>query len=88
MPEHQAFHTVKSVAALDDLWLMAVFEDGESRYFDVSGLVERFGTFRALADDRQLFESVQVAPGGYGIVWNDDIDLSCESLYFDGVASR
>jgi hypothetical protein len=28
-----------------------------------------------------LFEQVKVDSGGFGISWNDDIDLSCNELY-------
>ena len=31
-----------------------------------------------------LFEQVKVDAGGYGISWNDEIDLSCDELYHNG----
>ncbi|OPJ58456.1 DUF2442 domain-containing protein [Clostridium oryzae] len=31
--------------------------------------------------DKILFEQVQVDPGGYGISWNDDIDMSEYELW-------
>ena len=31
-----------------------------------------------------LFDRVRVDTGGYGISWNDDIDLSCDELYWNG----
>lgn len=32
-----------------------------------------------------LSEQVKVDVGGYGISWNDEIDLSCDELYDNGV---
>ena len=32
-----------------------------------------------------LFEQVKVDSGGYGISWNDELDLSCNELYYNGV---
>ena len=31
-----------------------------------------------------LFAQVKVDAGGYGISWNDTLDLSCEELYMRG----
>ena len=38
-----------------------------------------------LRQDPELFYSVHVDTGGYGIVWNDEIDLACDELYANGV---
>ena len=40
--------------------------------------------FSPLKEDRSLFYSVTVDQGGYGIVWNDDIDISCDELWANG----
>ena len=37
-----------------------------------------------LSNVKGLFEQVQVDSGGYGISWNDDIDLSCNELWENG----
>jgi hypothetical protein len=31
-----------------------------------------------------LFELVRVDMGGYGIVWNENLDLSSEDIWHDG----
>ena len=31
-----------------------------------------------------MFEKVKVDAGGYGISWNDEIDIACDELYFGG----
>lgn len=31
-----------------------------------------------------MLYSVEVDAGGYGIIWNDDIDLSCDELFENG----
>ena len=33
----------------------------------------------------ELFYDVQVDTGGYGIVWNDELDLACDELFANGV---
>jgi len=37
-----------------------------------------------LKEDPALFYSVEVDQGGYGIIWNDDIDIACDELYYNG----
>lgn len=32
----------------------------------------------------ELFSSVQVDIGGYGVIWNDDIDISYDELFSNG----
>ena len=89
------FHKVKDVAALPGMQLSVQFANGTTKIYDVKPLVARFPVFAALEDD-SLFSSVEVDQGGYGIVWNDDVDLSCDELWergaevetpFDGLMS-
>ena len=48
-------------------------------------LLEKYPLFRKLKEDPELFYDVQVDQGGYGISWSDEIDLSCDELFFNGV---
>ena len=34
--------------------------------------------------DEELFYRVKVDVGGYGIIWNDNIDISCDELFENG----
>lgn len=77
------FHKVKEVVPLQDMRLCVRFANGSTKEYDVEKLVARFPQFAALEDER-LFEEVQVDVGGYGIVWNDDLDLSCDELWKNG----
>ena len=77
------FHKVKNVEALPDLQLAVQFANGTTKTYNVAPLLERFKPFKAL-NDQALFSSVYVDVGGCGIVWNDDIDLSCDELWEHG----
>ena len=37
-----------------------------------------------LKDNIKLFSSVMIDQGGYGVIWNDDIDISCDELWVNG----
>ena len=77
------FHKVKEVFPQADLMLNVMFADGTTKEYDVAPLLERFEAFAPLADGG-LFNAVSVDPGGYGVSWNDDIDLSCDELWEHG----
>lgn len=77
------FHKVKSVSALPDFRLLVQFCAGTSREYDVTKLFDKFPAFLALKDDPALFALVGVDVGGYGVSWNDDLDLSCDELFYN-----
>jgi DNA-binding transcriptional regulator YiaG len=53
---------------------------GETRV-DVSGMVETYRVFEPLRQSRDLFERVHVGEAGTDIVWNDDLDMSADTLW-------
>lgn len=78
------FHKVKSVNALENFRLSVQFAEGVTKIYDVSQLFEKWSAFRSLKDDLELFKNIQVDVGGYGVIWNDDLDISCDELYANG----
>lgn len=79
------FHKVKDVNALPDFKLIVLFSEGVTKIYDMTPLAERISVFSILEQDHKLFYCVKVDVGGYGIVWNDDLDLSCDELWENGV---
>ncbi len=78
------FHKVKAVSALPDWRLSVQFAEGVTKIYDVKPLFARWPAFTALKDSPDLFADAAVDQGGYGIVWNDDLDLSCNELFENG----
>lgn len=81
------FHKIKNVTALNDYKLSVQFSEGVTKKYDVKPLFKRFKIFNKLKDN-QLFNNVHVGPGGYGIIWDDEIDLSCDELYDNGTTVK
>lgn len=79
------FHKVKNVFALPEYKLSVQFAEGVTKIYDVKPLFARLPIFEKLKDQPQEFACVTVDVGGYGIVWNDDLDLSCDELWENGV---
>nr|WP_242828889.1 DUF2442 domain-containing protein [[Eubacterium] cellulosolvens] len=84
VPKICCFHKVKAVTALPDYRLSVQFAEGVTKIYDIKPLFEKWAPFKILANSSDLFFSVEVDPGGYGIIWNDDLDLSCDELYENG----
>lgn len=78
------FHKVKTVSALSDYRLSVQFAEGVTKIYDVKPLFDRIPVFAELRDPEK-FSRVSVDTGGYGIVWNDELDLSCDELWDNGV---
>lgn len=79
------FHKIKNVSPLPDYCLSVQFAEGCTKLYDMKPLFRRMPVFADLRDE-DLFSDVTVDVGGHGIVWNDDLDLSCEELWENGVA--
>ena len=78
-------HIIKRIAAMPDFKLSVQFAEGVSKIYDMAPLVEKLPVFEELKYDIQLFNCVEVDVGGYGIIWNDDLDLSCDELWENDV---
>jgi len=75
---------IDEVKSRDNLILWVKFKNGEIKLYDVKPLLAEIKAFRILEDNPTLFDKVHVASGGYGIIWNEEIDLSCDELWYNG----
>ena len=81
-------HRIKEVKTLDNLVLSVIFQDGVEKEYDVKQLFTVFPQFRVFEKEPSLFEQVQVDAGGWGISWNDELDLAAEEIWDNGVDRR
>lgn len=82
------FHKVKSVTAMPDFILNVQFSEGVAKHYDLKPLFGKYPMFAPLRERPELYHSVTVDVGGYGIIWNDDIDIACDELYINGVSVK
>ncbi|MBV5338944.1 MAG: DUF2442 domain-containing protein [Deltaproteobacteria bacterium] len=75
---------VKSVAPLSGKKLFVTFTTGDTRVYDCAPLLNE-SSFFSLKDDT-FFRNVHVDQTGYGVVWNDNVDLSESELWINGMA--
>lgn len=77
------FHKIRQVQPLEDMQLLVHFDEGITKRYDVKPLLSKWKRFSALSAIG-LFNCVCVDTGGYGVVWNDELDLSCNELWENG----
>lgn len=77
------FHKVKAVSPLPDFRISVQFAEGVTKIYNVEPLFSKWESFQEL-EDPDLFAEVEVDVGGYGIIWNDELDLSCDELFANG----
>ncbi len=78
------FHKIKNVSPLPEYKLSVQFAEGVTKIYDVKPLFEKILAFKLLEYNND-FASVYVDVGGYGIVWDDELDLSCDELWENGI---
>lgn len=82
--EKYTFHLIRSLSTTSDLKLIAQFDDGVIKEYSVSDLIKRNKAFKAFEKTPSLFAKAKIDTGGYGIVWNDYIDLSANEIWANG----
>jgi hypothetical protein len=72
--------TITQIRANDDLTLDVAFADGAERRFDIKPLLgcEAFAPLRNIG----LFRTIH--NGGYFVEWDNEADLSADTLYLEG----
>lgn len=78
------FHKAVNLEYREGTALELTFRDGSVKQFDLAKMFEKYPPLEALKD-RALFLSGTLSGGGYGIIWNDDLDLETETVYEEGI---
>ncbi len=78
-------HKIVSVKPMENFVLLVGFQNGIEKTYDMRTLYPVFPQFEVFENDVDLFNRVQVDMGGYGISWNDDLDLDANDIWEDGV---
>ena len=74
---------ILSVQPLENKRLLVKFVNGVEKIYDCTPLLS-LDMFELLKHDA-FFKAVKVDPGGYGISWNDNADLSEYELWTNSI---
>ena len=80
------FHKAINLEFKEGTTIEVTFQNGDVKRYDMSTLFNKYPQLRAL-EDRDLFLSGKLV-GMLGIIWNDDLDISVESIYECGELVR
>jgi len=73
---------IKDIKAQANYQLFVVFRNGISKIYDCKPLLKQEAF--AKLNNNFLFNQVHVDTGGYGIIWDEDIDLAESELWING----
>ncbi|MEG4391248.1 DUF2442 domain-containing protein [Microcoleus sp. BROC3] len=73
-----------SAKAIDDNTLMVKFPNLEIKKYNISKLLEN--PRLAMLSNPGFLRNFKIEPGGYALVWNEDIDISEYELWQNGVS--
>lgn len=77
------FFKIKDIEILQDFLIKSNFENAVVKYYDFKPLFKRYDVFKPLQDSA-FFSQAVVDCGGYGIKWNDDIDIDASEIWYNG----
>ena len=75
---------IVSAQPIDDLTLIVKFTNNEFKRYDISQLFDN--PMFSLLKNPAFFRDFIIEPGGYGLVWNEEIDISEYELWQNGVS--
>lgn len=78
--ETYVFHKIKELRTDDDLNLYAIFSNGIEKVYNIRNMFPVYAPMKEL-EDLTLFKKAKLSPGGYAVVWNDDLDLDGEEIW-------
>ena len=81
-----SYERIKDIEALKDFLLRVRFCNGVIKIYDCKPFLEK-DVFKPLKNEN-FFNRVKIDSGGYGIIWNDEIDLAESELWINGVAEN
>ena len=78
------FNYLKRIELKENLIIISEFNDGKITSYDLKKLFSEYPVFKELLNDNSLYNAGHLPPDGSGIIWNDDIDIAAEELYYNG----
>ena len=77
------FFKIKSIEILPDFIIRAGFENNVIKTYNFNPLFSKYPVFEPLKQ-KSFFNQAVVDCSGYGIKWNDDIDIDAAEIWYNG----
>ena len=82
MAKTKGYPKIRSVEPRPDKTLLVTFDNSVKKEYDCRPLLQS-EAFRPLQDDA-IFRCAHADPHGYGVVWNEEIDLAESEIWLHG----
>lgn len=79
------FNSIKNVIFKENLIIHVEFQNGETKCYDFKTLFERYPIFKELEKNENLYYNGKIDCGGFGIIFNDEIDIAAEEIFNNGI---
>ena len=78
-------YPIRTLTLVKDYEVIAHFRNGDVKRYDFWPIINDLKPLNPLKEDYELFKQIHLSPGGHCIIWNDDLDLEAEELWYDGM---
>lgn len=75
---------IKSISVREPFILVVKFATGERKEVSLRTLIEGNDVFSIFNDNEDYFKEVKIDKGGFGLYWDDNLDVSADYLYDKG----
>lgn len=75
---------LEDVVPLKNGYLLSFFRDGSSKKVNIRRLLEYDARFSRIMKEQELFNTVKLQPGGYGVCWDEHLTVPDYMLYDEG----
>ena len=87
MKGDKAYPLIAEVEAKSNKRLLVRFRNGVTKLYDCKRILA-LPAFESLRDDDALFRRAHADTHGYGVIWNDELDLAESELWIGGHVIR
>ena len=78
------FFPIRTMTIIDGYEVLVHFRNGKAKTYDFAELFKNFEPLNPLLHDYDRFKNFRISVGGYGIIWDDELDLAAEEVWYDG----
>ncbi len=82
MAKTKGYPKIRSVEPRPDKFIRVTFDNGVKKDYDCRPLLQS-KAFQPLQDDA-IFRCAHADPHGYGVIWNEEIDLAESEIWLHG----
>lgn len=75
------YNRITDIVFKENLIVIVTFQSGEVKEYDFKRLSSSYPPYKRLEQEPELFMNGIIAPGGSGIIFDDETDIPCEELY-------